>query len=287
MTTVFVPFRENLIVPKLHAGFFTITPAVAKSILETRNQANRTLKQSKVEQLTHDVHAGRFTLNGESIVFSEDGALLDGQHRLAACAASGKSISSVVVVGIPTDARSTVDQGVARTTGDVFQMSGFENGNTLAAIGRIAFAWLRGDGRSIGRMNDVSRADVMGLLNDDPTLADAAKFGHRHSVTGVASPTVMGFCFWLIGQHYGVDVAESYLGKVASGEGLLLGDGALAARNRLISEGKATSQTKIEIVLRGFVNHYQGVRVSKLLVMKSLPAMPAITPQYKREPVAA
>jgi hypothetical protein len=270
----FPPFTEQMIVPTLTAGFFTIYPSVANAILERRNSLNRTLKPIKIRQLVNDIEAGKFCLNGESVIFSASGVLLDGQHRLEACRQTGSAVSSLIATGLPEEAALTLDQGVARTTGDILQMAGTEYGNNVASIGRLAFAWLRGDGRSIGALNNVSRADILELVEADPTIADAASYGQNNRMTGLANATVVGFCYWIIGRQYGADVAEEYLSKVITGENLLLGEGALAVRNRLMATGKAPNTHKVEIVLRGFVAHYQGAKISRIQVSKALPPLP-------------
>lgn len=267
-------FKPNMLNTRPLAGFYFISPEVAGELLSLRNVSNRSIKPIKLDQLIHDIREGQFFLNGESIVFANTGELIDGQHRLEACRQSGIGINALVVEGIDPSAKATVDQGSARTTGDILQMTGTEYGNITASIAKLAFSWVRGEGQ-FGSLARISRADTLGMIDGDPTLVDAAKYGANNSITGLASASVIGFCYWLIGRQYGVDEAEAYLNKVVVGEGLLLGDGALAARNRLIGLGKVATPVKIEIILRGFVAHFQGAKVSKLLVMKSLPALPS------------
>ena len=84
--------------------FQEITPATAKAWLEEHNTKNRTIKKAHVARLAADMKQGRWVgENGESIKFDVDGRLADGQHRLAACVASGVTITSLVVRDIPTD----------------------------------------------------------------------------------------------------------------------------------------------------------------------------------------
>lgn len=281
-------FTPNMLNTRPLAGFYFISPEVAGELLALRNVSNRSIKPIKLDQLIHDIREGQFFLNGESIVFARTGELIDGQHRLEACRQSGIGINALIVEGIDPSAKATVDQGSARTTGDILQMTGTEYGNITASIAKLAFSWERGDGQ-FGSLSRISRADTLGMIECDPTLADAAKYGANNTLVGLASASVIGFCYWLIGRQYGVAEAEEYLTKVVVGEGLLLGDGALVARNRLIGLGKVSTPVKIEIILRGFVAHYQGTKVSKLLVMKSLPALPPArrpTPKAEAERVS-
>ncbi len=261
----------------LVAGFFLITPPVAKLILAERNGANRTIKPMKLGQLIHDILSGQFRLNGESIVFGYDGQLIDGQHRLTGCVKTSKPILSLVAFGIEPDARSTVDQGASRNTGDFLIIEGDPNGNTVAAIAKLIFTWKRNSGANISNSNKVARSQILETVEEHPEIVDAGKFSSQVRSPGLAPPSALGFCYWLIARKYGAEIAAIYLEQIAHGDGLRLGDGALVARNRLIAEGRSSRETKIEIILRGFVHHYSGRSVNRINLTGNLPELPSHT----------
>lgn len=60
-----------------------ITPETAKSWL-LKNVHNRPLRDGLVTTYATDMANEQWQSNGESIKFSSEGELLDGQHRLAA-----------------------------------------------------------------------------------------------------------------------------------------------------------------------------------------------------------
>lgn len=109
-----------------------ITPDTAMKMLET-NTHNRTL--GRVTHFKSELSQGEWMLNGQTIVFSDDGVLLDGQHRLQACASSGVSFTTVVVRGIRTQAQTTMDSGTKRGVITYVQLQGYENSAIVASAG--------------------------------------------------------------------------------------------------------------------------------------------------------
>lgn len=95
----------------------TITPAAAREML-TRNKNNRPIRSRIVERLARDMKAGNFKTTHQGIAISEDGNILDGQHRLTACALSGVSITLPVARGMKTELMDYVDTGIKRNYGD-------------------------------------------------------------------------------------------------------------------------------------------------------------------------
>ena len=137
----------NVMTTQISAMVETITAEAAKAYLAT-SEGNRSLKRSKVAALKRDMIAGKFAINGESVIFDCLGCLIDGHHRLTACAESGKSIYSVVVRGIPRAAKKTVDTGASRTVGDHLSIGGMKNCNNLSAIINILLSLSKGSPRS-------------------------------------------------------------------------------------------------------------------------------------------
>lgn len=107
-----------------------ITPEYAFNILTKHNPLNRCLLDGTVNSYAKQMREGKWKANGEAIIFSEtkemviNGVkentfiLLNGQHRLAACAKSGIPFKSLVVRGVPTDAFDSMDTGKVRTGKD-------------------------------------------------------------------------------------------------------------------------------------------------------------------------
>lgn len=111
----------------------TITPEIAGEFL-LRNNRNRPLNQLTAEDYARQITLGLWQLNGEAIIISSKGNILDGQHRLKACCIADKSFESVVIEGVDEDNFATIDTGRARTAGDIFAIDGVSNPTRKAAI---------------------------------------------------------------------------------------------------------------------------------------------------------
>lgn len=110
----------------------TLTPGVAKRFLAS-NTNNRKINPLVVNDYVGIIESGEWKLNGEAIVFSETGVLLNGQQRCIAVMKSGKSIQTLVVYGVKQDAITTYDNGRKRSVGDAFTILNVPNANVVAA----------------------------------------------------------------------------------------------------------------------------------------------------------
>lgn len=111
-----------------------ITPALA-SVYLMANKNNRPLKKNHVDYLTRLMEENRWMLNGEAIIFDDNGVLLNGQHRLTALAkAKINGIQMLVVRGVDNNSFATYDQGLNRTFGDVFSLAGIPSANKVSSV---------------------------------------------------------------------------------------------------------------------------------------------------------
>ncbi|WP_179145411.1 hypothetical protein [Rhizobium sp. RU36D] len=112
---------------------------------------------------------GEWLLNGEAIIISRSGALNDGQHRLNAVIRSGTTVPMMLAFGLDRDSRHTVDQGAARTPGNILSMYGEKNANSLATA--ISFVWLYEGNRVAGSYP--SPEEMMDVLDANPAIREA------------------------------------------------------------------------------------------------------------------
>lgn len=80
-------------------GIYRITPEDARILLEDPADKNRPLKRSVALKYARRMKANLWKLTGEPIILNEQGALLDGQHRLHGCIQSGVPFETVVLFG--------------------------------------------------------------------------------------------------------------------------------------------------------------------------------------------
>lgn len=119
----------------------TITPEQAKEMLAHRNAHNRPLRRRTVERYVAMMRAGKWRLTHQGIAFGPEGELLDGQHRLAACAESGVPMEIDVTRFVDKEraqeAREAIDTSPGRSASDQLVFTGEmtkEESKDLSAI---------------------------------------------------------------------------------------------------------------------------------------------------------
>ena len=113
----------------------TFTPEQAKYILTHLNPVNNRKMSAQVARgFAQSMVGQRWMLNGEPIIFDENGNLLDGQHRLTACVASNIPLTTVVILNIQQSVFATINTGKARNAADAFKIAGIPNSMTAAQI---------------------------------------------------------------------------------------------------------------------------------------------------------
>ena len=119
-----------------------IDPQKAETWLKQGGK-NRKLSPRHVDRLAAEMAAGRWVLNGEAIIFSADGKLVDGQHRLHAVIKSRTSIMSVVIFGVEDErAFETIDHLIrVRGVDQILEMDGMKNAALKAAVARRLIVW--------------------------------------------------------------------------------------------------------------------------------------------------
>ena len=150
-----------------------VTPDRAKSWLEDWNTDNyRPLLAARAQRHALEMKQGRWTLNGESIKFSADGTLLDGQHRLMACVIADEPFETVVVWDMERGSALTLDWGAKRSLADVLRRQG--ETDTMVLASAIGLGWRR----DLDRLGDhaiPSPQEAIAWLAVHPGLREAVR----------------------------------------------------------------------------------------------------------------
>ena len=110
--------RKSIESAGLSAFILSITPNIATQML-AENVSNRKLKSGLVARYSNAIKKGQWKLNGSAVVFSSDGQLLDGQHRLHSIVQTGVPVSCMVVYGVQPKTMDTIDTGKSRSHADL------------------------------------------------------------------------------------------------------------------------------------------------------------------------
>ena len=105
-----------------------------------KSAAQRRIRRAQVDKLATAIREGRWRLNGQPIIFDEEGFLLDGQHRLSAIVASGESVPVLIVEGVAASSFDTIDTGIHRGLRDVLDIEGVEYAHEVASGVPVAMA---------------------------------------------------------------------------------------------------------------------------------------------------
>lgn len=241
-----------------------LTPVLAALLLE-RNPSNRKLSERLVETYSYEIAGGRWVFNGEPIIVSHDGLLNDGQHRCEAVVRAGRSIETVMVVGVSRTSRTTLDQGRARTAGDYLGMDGYTDVNALAAA--AGYAWqFQNYGMINAKSGRATKGEVMQFVADHPSLPRSLTlFENTKKVKHLGGKSVLGFCHFAISQVGQRSSVDEFFIALMEGAGLPQGHPVLYARARLLQlSGVRDQNGKAEIVFRAWNAFRKGQSVSRM-----------------------
>lgn len=120
-----------------------VTPKLAAEWLLRLSSRQRKVSKNAVETYSREMKEGYWQLNGESIKFDYNGALIDGQHRLKACVKADVPFKTKVDHGLDPIVFETLDTGKNRSAKDVFSMMGVTTPANLAAAVRMTYSYKR------------------------------------------------------------------------------------------------------------------------------------------------
>lgn len=111
----------------------TITPEKAMEYLKT-SIGNRPISKTMVRSYADSMKKGRWAENGVTIIFDNEGHLLDGHHRMHAVVLAGIPVKFLVCRGVSHEVFITIDQGRNKNLGQLLAMQSVENYNCVAAV---------------------------------------------------------------------------------------------------------------------------------------------------------
>ena len=243
--------------------FVDLTPKMALAFLE-KNPGNRGLSSGRVAALSAMIKRGGWVLNGQPIIIDEDGNLLDGQHRCAAVVASGETVRTLMVRGVPRSTFTTIDSGRHRSGADVLSAGGIPNANRVAAVARLAWQYDMGVLGSRSYEARPSNADISDTVREYPDILEAVKCVDRdHHMKN--SPVT--FLLWAT-MREAPERAAPFWDAVRTGAGLRRGSPALKLRDTLLDNRnrvrKSDLRDILEFCLRAWVCHLSGLDVYAL-----------------------
>lgn len=279
-----------------------VTPELAAEWLAKPSARQRSVARNTVAKYSRAMTEGRWhEPTTDPIAFTEDGLLLNGQHRLTAVVKSGVSLEMLVAYDVPAILFDVIDTGRARTAS---QFVGQPYANELAATARLLL-WY--DERRLADPTKVAQPTGSGAMSFDndeilaviegeasATLAEAVREG-KNAYRWCGIPTSVHAAVLVIARREGADSGrlDGWLYGITEGIGLELDDPRRRLRQRLTDHNSKHLRRSIPAVwmltVRAFNAYMQG-RPVKTLKYEADDAPPAIDLTGKvggRERVAA
>jgi len=213
-TKRFVPTKSRF----LKTDHISINPLEARHILKFYNKKNRKPSPVVVTKYAKDMENDNWMFNGQPLTFSQEGDLMDGQHRLLALIKSNKTLNFCVHYGLKSESFVTIDNGKIRTNADVVGLEGYKDSAVLSSLVRSIIAY-ESSGKydaktcNLEGINQITKSEILNYLSESPEIVD---YVGRYRKSMVVSSHVAAFCYWLL-SSVNQEKAEEYLDQVFMG----------------------------------------------------------------------
>lgn len=225
---------------EVHTERIFITAEMSRRWLRMNIENNRPVNNDRVNQYARDMKAGNWKENGDTIKFTEDGQLIDGQHRLNACMQAGVGFWSLVAYGVKKDAFVTIDRNQSRTTAQVLHLkTGIGDYNNVAAV--IAWLWRFRDGIMMATRQPTS-IEAEEILEKHQQINDSVCAARRVRLKFHAGPmSAIAICHYLFTRQ-DATLAEAFFDALATGANLREVDPVYQLRQRIITAQTSTAK---------------------------------------------
>lgn len=267
--------------PELQARIVSLTPAMAKEMLASISQIpkgtheveQRAVNLDAINRYALQIKSGQWALNGEPIIISSDGYLLDGQHRCHAVIKAEIPIDVMIVEGVAHSAITTIDQNRVRSHTDVLNMSGYAKSlaSIMAPVARMEMRMLE-----TGTILDMSHnsnkkfivketpQDVLAFVDGNEALRAACEWaasfrGKKNQLYARSSIAWMKYRFTKID----ADFTEVWLDDFMSGANLSIDDSRLWIRSRIAREATSLRKTREIYRMCWLIKGFTGDRTGK------------------------
>lgn len=152
-----------------------ITPEIAARMLETA--FNPVEDKKAIARYAEAMKNGAWILNGQPIIFDENGKLIDGVQRLHACIQADTPFSTMVARNVRADTLHTIDQHRRRSYQGVLESRGVRNpGKVVRTMSKL----IRIENGSLGReVLPISWSRYDRVLDANPEIVEACEIAEQ------------------------------------------------------------------------------------------------------------
>jgi hypothetical protein len=206
------------------------------------NTINRPLSRTVVRAFADAMSRGDWMVTHQGIAFDVNGALVDGQHRLAAVIEADVSVEMTVFTEVDDGTFDVLDTGKRRNAADVLAIEGEKSSSLLAAMVRTV--WLyenRPDLMWSGGSAVVTNHQIVETLELHPKLRDYVTVGEQISVATGMIKSAAGAASYLISRVSRRAEQDEWFEGIIDGAGLAKQDPRLLFRKVMFSMARKQS----------------------------------------------
>lgn len=126
-----------------------MTPEMAAQLLEQSAFKNRRINQKNLKKLKRDIVGGRYQVTHQGVAMTREKAIIDGQHRMAACRDTGICIPIFMFSNLLEEMVWSVDRGCLRTVDQDLYMHDYKWATERVALLRMCVELLGHDSTNI------------------------------------------------------------------------------------------------------------------------------------------
>lgn len=99
------------------------------------NVHNRNLSRKQIDQIKRDIASDKWAFTGDAIRVSDEGVLIDGQHRLVGVDQVGARVPMLIIEGLDPQASGWIDQNRRRSVPDILRFRDITVSNVTTCAG--------------------------------------------------------------------------------------------------------------------------------------------------------
>lgn len=249
----------------------SVSPSLAKRWLDSNAENNRNPKVGKIPGYARDMGNGDWNEEtGETIKFTSDGTLIDGQNRLHAVVISGKTIKFDIAFDVPRDAMTVIDTNASRTFADVLKIAEAPERMGSSGIVRWIVAWDRGSYMGSGGRYAPTHSEMWEIYHKEAERFDAAITRAVECYrAGLGTVGAMGTAYVLF-HRINPDDAARFFSAYISGANLPPKHPALTLAKRLLRKrrNRITRQEQLALTIRAWNAFRKGETLDRMIIVK-------------------
>lgn len=199
--------------PGITSRIVFLSPSLARKLIESNAENQRNVSRDNLEKVSGSLRNGSFVLNGESMIVSNTGRMLDGQHRALGAINTGIGFWTVLVEGVPDEYFATINSGKSRSYSNVLQIAGEDAPTHLSSTVQRLAEYLS-DPKAVGTGIAFSHADLERVRGMEPTLSESCVIASRNKVLSASR----GAWLYHLAHRLNPALTESFFESLSTGE---------------------------------------------------------------------